>query len=374
MEFATTFKEKGDITAVRNFWVKKNGHVYKNPVRPLLTNLDQLPFPDYELFHYEKLDEYIYLKSAFVMCSRGCPFNCSYCCNHQLRQLYSNKKDYLRWRSVENVISEIEFLLSKYPNIEKVRFGDDTLAHDKNWFRELIEQYMRKINLPFSTNDRVNNIDEETVALYKDAGCFCIDMGIENGNDHIRNNIFKRHIEKKTIIDAFQLLRKNGIKTSAFNIIGAPEETMSTILDTIKLNAICKPTSCINSYLFPFPGSQIRSICEEQKLEILEFPKSQVESPVVKLKTISRNQLIFGFNYFRTLIRIYRLLFGLPEKLMERLTASFDRMICSQYFPHQYFNVIYINKAAVYFDRFPRLVGIAKKVYRRYKILLKKTE
>ena len=373
VEFAAAFRDGKDITSVRNFWVKKNGRVYENPLRPLLVDLDELPFPDFDLFHYEKLDEYVYLKSAFVMCSRGCPFNCSYCCNHQLRQLYPNRKDYLRWRSVEKVIREIESLRSKYPNVRKVRFGDDTLAHDKEWFRELMCEYKKRVNLPFSTNDRVTNISEETVALYKDAGCVRIDMGIESGNDHIRNDIFRRYLGKEKIIDAFHLLRKHGIQSTAFNIIGSPEETMSTILETAKLNAVCRPTTCINSYLFPFPGSKMRSICDEQKLQVREFPKSQVESPVIALKTISQSQLIFGYNYFRILTRIYRLLFRLSGKCGDATTSLFDRIICSSYFPYRFFNVIYINKAAVYFDRFPRLVGIAKKTYRKYKSLFNKT-
>ncbi len=374
VEFAAAFRDGKDITSVRNFWVKKNGRVHENPLRPLLADLDELPFPDFDLFHYEKLDEYVYLKSAFVMCSRGCPFNCSYCCNHQLRQLYPNRKDYLRYRSVESVISEIEFLLSKYPGIEKVRFGGDTLAHDKEWFRELMEQYKKRINLPFSTNDRVNNITEETVALYKDAGCFYIDLGIENGNDYIRNELFNRHITKEEMIGAFQLLRKGGIKTGAFNIIGSPEETISTILETIKLNAVCKPTSCIKSYLFPFPASKMRSICDERGLEVLDLPKSYAERPAIVLKTASRDQLIFGFNYFRILMRVYGLFFLLPDRLKEGTTAFFDKLICSPYFPYKFFNIIYINKPAVYFNRFPRLVGIAKRIYRKYKVLFNKTK
>ncbi|MBI5344730.1 MAG: radical SAM protein, partial [Deltaproteobacteria bacterium] len=305
VDYAKAFENGGDINSIHNFWVKRDGKIYRNPVRPLVADLDMLPFPDFELFRYGRLDEYVYLKSAFVMCSRGCHFNCSYCCNHQLREIYPNKKKYLRFRGVENVIREIEDLRARYPGIAKIRFGDDTLAQDKEWFRELVEQYKKRVGLPFSTNDRVNNITEETVALYKEAGCFCVDMGIENGNDYIRNKLFDRHVSEERMISAFRLLEKNGIQTGSFNIIGAPGETMSTMLETVKLNAICRPTTCVNSYLFPFPGSKIRLICEEQGLEIMEFKKSQIERPSIRLQTATQDQLIFGFNYFRILLSVY---------------------------------------------------------------------
>ncbi|MDP2690462.1 MAG: radical SAM protein, partial [Deltaproteobacteria bacterium] len=236
--YAKAFESGGDTASVHNFWVKRGEKIHRNPIRPLVEDLDKLPFPDFDLFRYDRLDEYVYLKSAFVMCSRGCHFNCSYCCNHQLREIYPNKRKYLRFRSVENVIREIESLRAKYPGIAKIRFGDDTLAQDKEWFRELVEQYKKRVGLPFSTNDRVNNINEETVALYKEAGCFCVDMGIESGNDYIRNKLFDRHVSKEKMIAAFRLMKKNGIQTGSFNIIGAPGETMSSMLDTVKLNAV----------------------------------------------------------------------------------------------------------------------------------------
>ncbi len=374
VEYASAFERGVGMAEVRNFWVKHNGKLLRNPIRPLVEDLDKLPFPDFELFHYEKLDEYVYLKSAFVMCSRGCLFNCSYCCNHQLREMYPNRKKYLRFRSVESVIAEIESLRKRYPGIEKIRFGDDTLAQDKQWFKDLVDEYKSRVNLPFSTNDRVNNITEETVALYKDAGCFCVDIGIESGNDYIRNKLFDRHVSKEKTVKAFRLMEKNGIQTGSFNIIGAPGETVSTILETIKLNAVCRPTTCINSYLFPFPGSRIRAICAEQGLELLEFKKSQVERPTIKLKTATQEQLIFGFNYFRLLMRLYKLIYRLPERSQKRLTAVTDGVVCSRYFPYRLFNIVYINKAAVYSSRYPRLVGFAKKIYRRYKVLFKKAK
>lgn len=372
--YARALEGGGDTASVHNFWVRHGEKVYKNQVHPLVTDLNKLPFPDFELFRYDKLDEYVYLKSAFVMCSRGCLFNCSYCCNHQLREMYPNKKKYLRFRSVENVIREIETLREKYPNISKIRFGDDTLAQDKEWFRELVRAYKKKVGLPFSTNDRVNNINEETVALYKEAGCFCVDMGIESGNEYIRNSLFDRHVSKERMIKAFHLLEKNGIQTGSFNIIGAPGETVSTVLETIKLNAVCRPTTSVNSYLFPFPGSKILSICREQNLEVTGLKKSQVERPTIRLKTATEEQLVFGFNYFRMLTGLYKAFYRMPEWAGNRLASLTDSAVCSPYFPYRFFNFIYLNKAAVYSEKYPRLVGSAKKIYRRYKLLFNKAK
>ncbi|MBI5343732.1 MAG: hypothetical protein HZB83_00065, partial [Deltaproteobacteria bacterium] len=115
-------------------------------------------------------------------------------------------------------------------------------------------------------------------------------------------------------------------------------------------------------------------ICEEQGLEIMEFKKSQIERPSIRLQTATQDQLIFGFNYFRILLSVYKLIFRLPKRAGERLSAMLDMAISSPYFPYGFFNLIYLNKAAVYSSRYPRLVGFAKKIYRRHKLLFNKAK
>ena len=102
--------EKGkDITKIKNLWIKKNGKVYKNELRPLLQDLDKLPFPDRDLFYKYG----VFRSQLMIMGSRGCPHACSYCNNSYYMQLYKGKGKYIRRRGVKNIINEIKYCIKK---------------------------------------------------------------------------------------------------------------------------------------------------------------------------------------------------------------------------------------------------------------------
>ena len=88
---------------IPNIWMKENGRIFKNPCRDLVENLDTLPYPDYDLFNYEKLEEGLVHKIFVTQGSRGCLYQCTYCCNHAFSSLYPNPSKFLRHRS-EDVV------------------------------------------------------------------------------------------------------------------------------------------------------------------------------------------------------------------------------------------------------------------------------
>ncbi|MGN0700063.1 MAG: B12-binding domain-containing radical SAM protein, partial [Oscillospiraceae bacterium] len=105
-------------TDIESIYFKlENGEIIKNPVRPLIEDLDTLPFPDFDLFDFENLDRSKNF-TAMVMLSRGCLFSCTYCGNSQFRNIYPNKQKYCRFRSPAKAIELLELLLSKYPFIK----------------------------------------------------------------------------------------------------------------------------------------------------------------------------------------------------------------------------------------------------------------
>jgi radical SAM superfamily enzyme YgiQ (UPF0313 family) len=110
LELVNKMESGKDVKNILGLWVKENGRVFKSPIRPLETNLDKFPFPDREIFdkrHFIK----DYPGSPFLT-SRGCPYKCTYCCNHLLQKIY-NYKNYVRFRSVDNVLDEMEFVKKK---------------------------------------------------------------------------------------------------------------------------------------------------------------------------------------------------------------------------------------------------------------------
>jgi len=295
--------------------------------------------------------------------SRGCPYNCTYCCNHYLRKLYPNGNKYLRFRSVENVIAELKYLRDKYPQGNFVRFTDDTLSTNKEWFYRFTEQYKKHIDLPYSANDHSHNINADVVRHYRDSRCVSILMGIENGNPHIRNTVMKRPFSNEEIINAFQLIRKTKINTAAFNIFGFCHETMATVLDTIKLNAKCNPKMSIKSYFQPFQGTEAYAMCREMDLKINELKTSFAQEPAVELTTISRDQVMFGFRYFELLVGYYKLLYrlsGNKESLLIRMT---DRTLTHKWFPYKLFNKIILNRFDIQ-ERHPALASYLARIYK----------
>lgn len=233
LDLADAVDKKKDFTNIENLWVKKDGTIHKNIIRPLTQNLDELPFPDRKLY-----SKYFFFRMDTIkvlIASRGCPYNCSYCYNEKLRQMYKDKGRYLRRRSPQNVIDEINTLKTK--RLKTICFMDDTFTHDKDWLREFLPLYKTSVNLPFiclGTADRIN--DEEMLRLFKDSGCYGIYFGIESGNEEIRMKVLRKKITNAQILTAAKLLKKYGLKFRTYNMVGLPGETLKNVYETIQLN------------------------------------------------------------------------------------------------------------------------------------------
>ena len=154
------------ITEIENLWVKKDGQITRNPIRPLIQDLDQVPLPDHELFRRVIPDRIWY---ACVLTGRGCPYHCTYCFNHAYRELYKGKGKYIRRRSVDNVLEELREL-KKHKCYRFVKFADDifTLQHD--WLEEFCPRYQEEIGLPFSCLTRANHVNPKDPAPAQGSG------------------------------------------------------------------------------------------------------------------------------------------------------------------------------------------------------------
>ena len=253
-----------------NFWFKDKGKIFKNPIRELEQDLDKIPFPDRKLLSYFK--EINLSKIHNFITSRGCPYDCSYCFNHQLKQMYSGQK-YLRRRSVNNVINEIEQVANDY-NLERVHFEDDTFNMDKEWLKEFASKYP---GIPFKCNVRANLVDEEVVQLLKKANCISVTFAIEAGNNRIRNEILKRNMTKKQIINCAKLLKKYKIRFITENILANPTSVLSDDIETLDLNLSCRPDYPTVSLLQPYPKTEVFKIALENN-QFKEKDINEIES------------------------------------------------------------------------------------------------
>lgn len=254
LEMARGLAAGEPVGGIANWWVRENGSVRKNGVRPLIEDLDQLPLPDHEIFRRAMPTS---LAQAIVITSRGCPYKCTYCYNHLYRQIYRGKGKFIRRRGVDNVMEELRQL--KTGGYRFIRFMDDLFILHPEWTREFAGKYREQIGLPFSCLVRANYVTEETVRLLREAGCHRMTMGLEAGNDRVRNEILKRNMSRQEILDAARTIIGGGIKLVTANILAIPGGSFEADWETLELNLECRPHFASVAVLQPYPRTDIHT-------------------------------------------------------------------------------------------------------------------
>lgn len=255
LELLDNFDKTGKISfEIENLWFKNNGTVIKNQVRSLIEDLDVFPMIDRELYYdrYDFLGTYPMKK---FMVGRGCPFNCSYCCNKMLRDLYKGKGKYVRRHGMDRVLNEIKRVKEKY-GMRMIEFIDDDFTANKQWLRSFLNEYREKIKLPFSCLVRIDLVDEEIADLLKKSGCVTVSFGLESGDQEIRNNILKKRLSDDAIIHGAAILKKYGLKFNTYNILNIPGETIESGFKTVNLNVKIAADFPQCSVFQPFPGTE----------------------------------------------------------------------------------------------------------------------
>jgi len=306
-ELIGKISNKENIYDTKNFWFKKDGEIVKNERLPLIENLDDLPFPDRDMWNYYNLTDYHDAKQITIMASRGCPYMCPYCFNHKIRDLYPNKHKWVRFRSVENVINEIKEVIKKYPGEYKsIRFIDDTIVQNKEWFEELCQKFP-KLNLQISCQARANELNEDIIKKLRKLGVVRVEMGIEAGNPFIRNQVMKRYMSDEQIINAFRLCRKYGIVTTSFNILGIPFETSKMMLDSVKINVRAKPNYPYSFIFQPFTNTKAWEICKEFGFLTKDENESLFGGSTLNCPHFRPEEAKFIQTFFRKMIKFYKI-------------------------------------------------------------------
>ncbi len=307
------------LTGIQNWWFKDaGGEVERNPVRRPPDDLDRLPFPDRELL-FETDD---YTRQAGIkhfITSRGCPYDCSYCFNHALAELYRGKGRRLRQMSVERVVEEVKEVQARYP-LQFVVFLDDLFIVYADWLRELAEEFPRQVGLPFFCNVRANLVTPEKVALLKEAGCASVGMGLETGNAALRNQILNRNLSDEQIIEASRLLREAGIRLLTTNMLGLPGGTLEHDFETLALNHACRPAYA-NAFLYqPYPRTELGEYAREGGFvegSVDDIDPSAWERSVLRFSSAAEKRQIENFNKLFALAVEWPWLTGLVRRLIK---------------------------------------------------------
>jgi radical SAM superfamily enzyme YgiQ (UPF0313 family) len=325
VELVTNIQNKTDYTRIKGIWVKENGKIYKNPLRELEENLDDISFPDRDAFPDEYYrDELI---GTNILASRGCPYHCSFCQNKYLMNIYKDKGKFVRYRSFENIFVEIEYLIKRY-DIKKLYFSDETFTMNKKRILEFCKEYKKRFKLPFMCQTRIDTLDEEIISALKDAGCFHISLAIESGNEEVRIKLLKKPIKNEQIMNAFRLAKKYNLRTQSFNMVGLPGERLQYIFETIEINKKLQPDRILCSIFMPFKGTELGEWCFEKKMIKFDPKKSNNYYNVISIKYDNINpKTILGYQgFFDWYVRLPKKYY----KIIDLLRIVYQNLLTTQ--------------------------------------------
>ena len=219
--------------------------------RPLIQDLNGIPFPDYsQEDHFMlvgqqicKLNEAMLKKHMAkapyrILATRGCPFGCTYCCNNTLNKIFTHQET-LRKRSVDNIVEELVQAKSRLPFVRMVEFSDDAFFL---FSREEIEEFNRKykenIGMPFSViGVAPQSVTREKLSLLVDAGMIGLRMGIQTGSERTRR-LYKRQASNRVIEESAAIFNEfTGRLQHVFYdiILDNPWEEDDDLIDTLML-------------------------------------------------------------------------------------------------------------------------------------------
>ncbi len=224
-ELASALRDGADPTKILNLHCRKNGDFVKNPLRPLIENLDGLPFPDKELYYREIPG---FAKAYTLNTRRGCLYRCSYCHHTVWEKQYPGSAGRIRLRSVDNVMEELTTALLSY-DFKRLRINDDLFSHDINWLMEFCRRYKTEVNRPFLCSCSPNHMTGPVVKALKDAGCFQVCIGIQDVQESIRREVYNRHTPQENIVAALDNLKRHRLWATVDNILGYENQTEEDI-------------------------------------------------------------------------------------------------------------------------------------------------
>ena len=219
-ELASTLQSGGDPLGIPNLCTRRDGELIRTPPRPLVADLDRLPFPDKALFYREVP----YLARHYTLLTRrGCAARCAYCHNSMWPTLYPGAAGQVRLRGVDNVLEELSRALARY-SFTRVRINDDLFSHDPDWLVDFCRRYRHEIRRPFMCSCSPAHLTDAVVAELKAAGCFQVCVGVQSIREDVRRDVFCRFTPQEQVVSALAALRKHRLRATVDNILGYPGE------------------------------------------------------------------------------------------------------------------------------------------------------
>ncbi len=258
-----TIASGSGLEAVKGIAYFSNGKIVIHPPAPIIKNLDLLPQPDYEGFEFEHYfshpnrprnnDELITMmspeqiaqqKAVFIITGRDCPAKCTFC--------FRIMGGEFRVRTIDNVMSEIRYLVEKF-SVTEINIVDDTFASSQERIFEFCEK-IKPFKLSWQCQVRVSTMNETLLRAMKESGCRLISYGFESASKVVLKSM-KKGITPDMIRKAIILTRAAKISIQANFIFGDPAETIETAEETLAFYRSMYPLRVGLGQIIPYPGT-----------------------------------------------------------------------------------------------------------------------
>ncbi len=291
-------KSSPDFASIHGLAYRQGNEVVLNPARPLISNLDELPMPAYDLFPMDRYYGYSVIPNYNeAVTSRGCEGACHFCYEWWLVD-QRNPRDFTshRTRGGKKVAEEMELLNKRY-GVKALTFMDDDFSSDRQKMVELVDELeKRKLDMSWFCLSRAQNLirDADLVPRLRKVGLYQVLIGIDGGTDEeiaeARKGPMK--VGVKDLRELIQFLRKNDISTVATYLNGFWEDDEAKIRQRAKAVDEIDPDIVMIQLLNPIPGSPVyKKAVKENIIEVGNLSLYDLEHCVMPTKYLTRQQL-----------------------------------------------------------------------------------
>jgi radical SAM superfamily enzyme YgiQ (UPF0313 family) len=233
---------------------RDGGRIVHNPDRPFIENLDELPWVSRVYRKFLHIKDYFNPNALYPMVtlttSRGCPFRCNFCV---YPQTFTGRKS--RFRSIDDVLGEMEFVAKEFPEAKSIFFEDDTLTANKKRCMEFADAIIaRGLKIPWTANSRVD-LDLEGLKRISAAGCRQLCVGFESGDQDVLNGMHKGTTTER-MVQFMSDARQAGILVHGCFMLGFPGEARGNIEKTIDLAIMLNPDTVQFYPVMVYPGTE----------------------------------------------------------------------------------------------------------------------
>lgn len=246
--------EEDSLRKIAGLSFKSNGRIMHNSDRPYIEKLDELPWVSRVYKKYLRIGDYFNPNALYPMVtlitSRGCPFRCTFCV---YPQTFTGRR--YRFRSIEDVVDEMEFVVQEFPEAKSIFFEDDTLTANKKRCLKFADAILeRGIKIPWEANSR-SDLDLETMKKIKATGCRELCVGFESGDQDVLNSM-RKGVKLNRMFRFMKDAREAGIFIHGCFMVGFPGETQESINKTIDLALKLNPDTVQFYPVMVYPGTE----------------------------------------------------------------------------------------------------------------------